>query len=365
LLPADHLIADVTQFCADLGTAAMAAAQTGRLVTFGVQPDRPETGYGYIQAGDLLGDSDVRAVARFVEKPDTATAKDYLASGDYLWNSGIFAYSAGAFLAEAEQLVPDIVSATRAAFEMAKRDLDFLRLDKEEFARAPAESIDYAVMEKTQNAAILPVSFGWSDIGSWEALWTESPRDESDNVLVGDVISHDTRGSYIRNDSDAVTAVVGLNDIVVVTTDDAVLVCDRSRSQDVKIIVEGLKRDKRIEWEAHRTVYRPWGSFKSLAIGAKYQVKEIVVNPGAALSLQYHNQRAEHWVVVEGTAEVRRGDETLELSENQSIFIDVGQIHRVRNPGEGPVKLIEVQSGDYLGEDDIVRLADDYARADT
>lgn len=363
VLPADHVITDVAAFHDAIGRAT-AQAREGSLVTFGVEPDRPETGYGYIHRGDALPVDSVFGVARFVEKPDAKTAQKFLESGDYLWNSGMFAFLASVFLEELKAHAPDILSAAEAAVNGASRDLDFTRLDEAAFGACPANSIDYAVMEKTSRAAVVPVSMGWNDLGSWGALWEASGPDDSGNVLVGDVLTKDVHGSYIRAESRLVAA-VGLTDHVVVETPDGVLVAPRGRAQDVKEIVQLLKGRQRPEAAVHRTVYRPWGNYTGLEVAGRYQVKHITVNPGASLSLQMHHHRAEHWVVVAGTARVTRGDETFLLSENESAYIPIGTRHRLENPGTIPLEMVEVQSGSYLGEDDIVRFEDNYGREGT
>lgn len=361
LMPSDHVIADVAAFHAAMAVAAR-AARRGLLVTFGITPEHAETGYGYIRAGAPLdGVPGAHHVARFVEKPDQATAEGYLREGGYLWNGGIFAFAAGAFLDEMTRLHPETVTAARAALEQATGDLDFLRLAAEPFAGTVALSIDHAVMEHTEKAAVVPVSMGWNDVGAWGALWDIGAHDEAGNVLVGDVMADDTHDCYVRSEGPLVT-VVGLSDAVVVATDDAVLVAPRDQAAKVKEIVARLNAAERPEGRLHSTVYRPWGSFRGIDLGERFQVKQIVVNPGARLSLQMHHHRAEHWIVVEGTARVTRGEESFLLHENQSTFIPLGTVHRLENPGKLPLRIIEVQSGPYLGEDDIVRLEDTYGR---
>ena len=359
VLPSDHVIADAAGFRAAVA-AATPAAQNGKLVTFGIVPTAAETGYGYIQAV-AGGDAPVRAVARFVEKPDAATAAQYLASGQYFWNSGMFLFQASRYLAELERHAPAMLAACRAAFEGAKRDTDFVRLDKAAFAACPSDSIDYAVMEKTADAAVLPIDVGWNDVGSWSALWEVAQQDGDGNAHHGDVIALDCRDTLAWGDHRLV-AMIGLRDIVVVDSDDALLVAHKDHVQEVKEVVARLKAEGRSESNLHRKVYRPWGAYDSIDMGERFQVKRITVNPGAALSLQMHHHRAEHWIVVSGTAEVTRGEETLLLSENQSTYIPLGVTHRLRNPGKVPLELIEVQSGSYLGEDDIVRFEDVYGR---
>jgi len=364
VLPADHLIADPDAFRAGVATAR-AQAEAGHLVTFGIPPEHPETGYGYIQKGEPLESDDAGGgaykVARFVEKPDRERAEAFLKSGEYLWNSGMFAFRASVYLEELKAHAPQMLAACEAAVAGAARDMDFTRLAAESFGACPSDSIDYAVMEHTSRAAVVPVSMGWSDVGSWRAVWEAGGPDSEGNVLVGDVIARGVKGSYIRADSRLVAA-VGLTDHVVVETPDAVLVAPKSRAQDVKAIVAALKASGRSEVNVHRTVYRPWGAYTVLEIAERFQVKKITVNPGAALSLQMHHRRAEHWVVVTGTARVTRGEDVFLLSENESTYIPVETKHRLENPGETPLEMVEVQSGDYLGEDDIVRFDDKYGR---
>ncbi|MCS4281229.1 mannose-1-phosphate guanylyltransferase/mannose-6-phosphate isomerase [Stenotrophomonas rhizophila] len=357
VLPSDHVVRHEQAFHEAVKLAA-AAAQTGQLVTFGIVPTAPETGYGYIKAAK--GDG-VRPVERFVEKPDAETAEEYVRSGEYFWNSGMFLFKASRYLKELETLQPAILAASRAALDKATRDSDFIRLDAEAFAACPNDSIDYAVMEKTADAAVVPLDAGWNDVGSWSALWEVSDKDVSGNACHGDVIAVDCRNSYAYGSR--LIAMVGLDDMVVVETDDAVFVGRKDRVQDVKEIVAQIKRDGRSEAAAHRKVYRPWGAYDSIDNGARFQVKRITVKPGATLSLQMHHHRAEHWIVVSGTAEVTRGEEVILLSENQSTYIPLGVTHRLKNPGKLPLELIEVQSGSYLGEDDIVRFEDQYGRA--
>ncbi len=356
ILPSDHVVRDEHAFHAAVKIAARAADQ-GRLVTFGIVPDAPETGYGYIKAA---GNDGIRAVERFVEKPDLATATQYLASGEYFWNSGMFLFKASRYLEELRKFQPDIITASEAALKRAARDQDFVRLDAESFGQSPSDSIDYAVMEKTTDAAVVPLDAGWSDVGSWSALWAVSDKDGNGNAHHGDVIEVDCHDTYAYGTR--LIALVGLRDVVVVETDDAVLVGHRDRVQDVKEVVNRIKREGRSEAAAHRKVYRPWGAYDSIDNGERFQVKRITVKPGASLSLQMHHHRAEHWIVVSGTAEVTRGDEVILLTENQSTYIPLGVTHRLRNPGKLPLELIEVQSGGYLGEDDIVRFEDTYGR---
>jgi mannose-1-phosphate guanylyltransferase/mannose-6-phosphate isomerase len=361
VLPADHLIGDTSSFAEAVGKA-LPLAEQGWLVTFGIRPEAPETGFGYIKRAEAAGAAGFR-VERFVEKPDAATAQKYVEAGDYEWNSGMFLFKASRYLDELQQHAPTIYAAGKAAFEKAKADLDFVRVDKEAFAASPDTSIDYAVMEKTTRAAVVPVSCAWSDIGSWDALWAASQRDGDGNRLEGDVIAIDSRNCFVRGTDRRLVAALGLDDIVIVDTPDAVLVAPRTRVQDVKRLVERIKSDGRQEHMFHRKVYRPWGSYDSIDMGDRFQVKRITVKPGAALSLQKHHHRAEHWVIVSGTAEVTRNDEVFLVAENESTFLPLGAVHRLRNPGKVPLELIEVQSGSYLGEDDIVRLEDVYGRA--
>jgi mannose-1-phosphate guanylyltransferase / mannose-6-phosphate isomerase len=362
LMPADHIVRNRTAFMQAVARAS-AAARQNHLVTFGIAPDSPETGYGYIRRGTALhGLEGCFAVARFVEKPDAATAASYVAAGDYGWNSGMFVFKAAVFLAELERLEPDLLAQCRAALTNGEKDLDFFRLEGTSFAKAKSISIDYAVMERTDKAAVVPVEMGWSDIGSWEALWNVAVRDDCGNATKGDVLQHGARNCYLRSEGPLVAA-VGVEDIVVVATQDAVLVSHRNASQDVKRIVEQLERSGRELHTTHRKVYRPWGSYEGIDHGDKFQVKHITVSPGAKLSLQMHHKRAEHWIVVSGTAQVTCGDKVFPLTENQSTYIPLGSKHRLENIGTDPLHLIEVQSGSYLGEDDIVRFEDTYGRS--
>ncbi|UHQ22662.1 mannose-1-phosphate guanylyltransferase/mannose-6-phosphate isomerase [Lysobacter sp. 5GHs7-4] len=361
VMPADHLIDDEAAF-RDAVAAAMRLGREDWLVAFGIRPDYAETGYGYILRGDALGEDGYR-IQRFVEKPDQATAERYLAEGTYAWNSGMFLFRARSYLDELARLAPAIHAAAQAAFDSAGTDLDFLRLGQEAFAASPSDSIDYAVMEKTDRAAVVPVSCGWSDIGSWSSLWSVAERDADGNRHEGDVISVDTRDSLVRASDRRMIATLGVEDLVIVDTADATLVARKDRVQDVKVIVDRLKAAGRQEHLFHRKVYRPWGSYDSIGVGERFQVKKIVVKPGAALSLQKHQHRAEHWIVVSGVAEVTCDDKVFELRENESTYIPRGSVHRLRNRGSEPVELIEVQSGGYLGEDDIVRLEDVYGRS--
>src|SRR5437016_11760993 len=361
VLPADHLIRDIPAFQQAV-RAALSAAQAGQLVTFGVVASRAETGYGYIQRGAASGEA--FRIARFVEKPNRERAQELLQSGDYYWNSGMFMFRARRYLEELERLAPEIARICAAAFRGAKADLDSTRIDAATFEPCPADSIDYAVMEKTKDAVVVPLEALWSDVGSFASLHEASERDAQGNVARGDVISEDTEGSYLHSESRLVAA-VGLKDHVVIETKDAVLVAPKDRAQDVKKLVARLRELKRPEHSLHREVFRPWGSYDSLENGPRFQVKRLKVNPGATLSLQLHHHRAEHWVVVAGTARVTRGDEVFLLEENQSTYIPVGVKHRIENPGTVPLEIIEVQSGSYLGEDDIVRFEDRYGRKGT
>lgn len=361
IMPSDHVIRDEARFLAAVETARKAAA-SGAFVTFGIEPDRPHTGYGYIKRAGALPDAKgCFAVERFVEKPDAATAAGYLAEGCYAWNAGIFLLSPAHFLKELDRLAPDMASCCRRAVAQGKADLDFFRLDADAFMAAPSASIDTAVMEKAANVAVVPVDMGWSDAGTWSSLWETGAKDDAGNVLAGPVVAHEVKGSYLHSESVPV-GVLGLDDVVVVVTEDAVLVAPKARAEEVRAIA-GLAKDAAPHGGAsHVTVQRPWGSYKTLKLGERFQVKQIVVKPGGTLSLQYHHKRAEHWIVVAGRARVTRGEETFVLEENQSTYIPLGTKHRLENAGDGPLHLIEVQSGDYLGEDDIVRLEDLYGR---
>lgn len=360
VLAADHLIQDVPAFQASIQTA-LPLAKAGKLVTFGIVPTHPETGYGYIEQGAAVGEGGF-AVSRFVEKPDLATARDYLAGGNYFWNSGMFMFRASRYLEELERFRPDILAACRLALAGGSQDMHFTRVDAAAFAACPEDSIDYAVMERTDDAVMVALDAGWSDIGSWSALWDVSAKDQQGNVFKGDVLDQNSRNSYVHADSRLV-ATVGVDDLIIVETKDAVLVAHKDHVQDVKKIVEQLKSATRDEHINHREVYRPWGVYDSIDNGHRYQVKRITVKPGAKLSVQMHHHRAEHWIVVSGTAQVTNGDKTYLVTENQSTYIPIGQIHALENPGVIPLELIEVQSGSYLGEDDIVRFEDKYGRA--
>jgi len=362
LLAADHVIADTAALHENLAIAA-SAARTGRIVTFGMRPTAPETGYGYIALGTPLADADgAYAVAEFVEKPDATRAAKLSTDGRHLWNSGMFVFTARTLLEELETHAPDVLRAVRQAMADRHEDLDFIRLGEAAFTACPSISLDYAVAERTSRAAVVPADIGWSDVGSWGALWELGGKDEDGNVAVGDVFLEAARNCYVRSDG-MVAAVVGLEDAVVVVTEDAVLAMHRGHAQDVKKVVDRLKAAGRHEAVAHNRTYRPWGFYESLIQGDRFQVKRIVVTPGSKLSLQKHFHRAEHWVVVNGSAIVTRDNETTLIRENESIYLPLGCVHRLENPGKIPLALIEVQSGAYLGEDDIVRINDDYNRA--
>ena len=358
VLPADHVIRDHQLF----GSAveqAVELAQAGKLVTFGVQPTYPETGYGYIQAVDK---GVVSVVQAFIEKPDVATAQQYLDAGGYYWNSGMFVFGAQHYLDELKLLAPAIYAAVAEAFAGRQPDLDFVRIDAQAFAQSPADSIDYAIMEKTTQAMVVPYAGDWNDIGAWAALYDLNEKDADNNVLSGDVLTHEAHGNYIRAESRLV-AVIGVDDLAIVETKDAIAVVPRHRAQDVKFIVNQLKALGRSEHEVHAKVYRPWGSYEGIDNGARHQVKNIRVKPGEKLSVQMHHHRAEHWIVVSGSANVTIGETTQLLTENQSVYIPVGVVHALENPGKIPLELIEVQTGSYLGEDDIVRFTDRYGRS--
>ncbi len=363
LLPADHVIQNTDAF-AQAVALGMKAANGGALVTFGIVPDAPETGYGYIRAemnGNNGQDDYTHAVQEFVEKPDRETAERYLVSGEYFWNSGMFLFKASKYLEELEQYQPEMLSVCRYALGKAKADLDFLRLDREAFTACPSDSIDYAVMEKTTNAAVVPLDAGWSDVGAWSALWGVKERDKAGNVTKGDVLLHDVNNSYIYA-ANRMVAAVGVDDHVIVETADAVLVSSKDRVQDVKKIVDHLKSEGRDEAVTHVRVNRPWGSYQTVDREDRFLVKRIVVKPGSSLSLQKHFHRAEHWIVVKGTARITVGDKEVVLSEDQSTYIPLGTLHRLENPGKIPLELVEVQTGSYLGEDDIERFDDRYGR---
>ncbi|MGY4828028.1 mannose-1-phosphate guanylyltransferase/mannose-6-phosphate isomerase [Sphaerotilaceae bacterium SBD11-9] len=362
--PADQTVTDEAAFTSTMQEAIRVAAE-GAIVILGITPDRPETGFGYIRAATAKGGAQAAAVAQFVEKPDAATAQRYLAEGNYYWNGGMFVVRASVWLKALERFRPDIAEATRAAWAKHTVDASFVRPGNAEFAAIPSESIDYAVMEKCPGSEfdirMLPLAAGWSDLGAWDAVWQVSEKDSAGNAAVGDTLLRDSRNTLVHATSRLV-GVVGLSDVVVVETPDAVLVADRSRSQEVKAIVNQLQATGRSEHNLHRQVHRPWGWYDSIDCGERFQVKRIMVKPGASLSLQMHHHRAEHWIVVSGTAEVTNGDKVTLLTENQSTYIPLGQVHRLANPGKVPLEIIEVQSGSYLGEDDIVRFQDTYGR---
>jgi len=358
ILAADHVIRDEVAFT-NVVNKAVPLAESGKLVTFGIVPSEAHTGYGYIKMGDQDGSGFV--VDKFVEKPSSDVARDYIESGSYLWNSGMFLFKASRYLEELEKFRPDIYESCVASAGELVSDLDFLRVNKEVFEKCPSESIDYAVMEKTGDAVVVPMDAGWSDIGSWSSLWDVSEKNSDGNVAQGDVLLHNSKNCYVRSD-DKLTAIIGADDLVVVDTKDALMVAHKGSVQHAKIIAQQLKVDERSEWNLHREVHRPWGKYDSIDNGDRYQVKRITVKPGAKLSVQMHHHRAEHWIVVTGTAKVTNGDKTFLLSENESTYIPVGVIHALENPGENDLELIEVQSGSYLGEDDIVRFEDLYGR---
>lgn len=361
LLPSDHVVSDEPAFAQALQTAVR-AAEAGNIVTFGMAPTAPETGYGYIQRGlPVDGISGAFKVAAFKEKPKAEVAAEYLADGGYFWNGGMFVFRADVMLAEIERFQPKIIPAVKAAVAKAKRDLDFVRLDAEAFGTAPDISIDYAVMEKTDRAVLVPCTIGWNDVGAWSSLWEVRPQDEAGNVFQGDVIAHDTKGSLVLSEK-TLTTLVGVKDLVVVATKDAILVADKSCSQDVKHIVDKLKASDRIERMEHAVVFRPWGSYEVLERGENFLVNQIVIKPGGRISQHAHHHRAEHWVVVQGTAKVTSGEKEILLRENESTFIPLGEKHRLENPGRVPLRLIEVQSGPYLGADDITRFEDYYGQ---
>ena len=371
VMPADHVIMDGAAFRVAVVKGAQ-LAQAGAVVTFGITPDAPETGYGYIQSGAAFGTDGAKQIARFVEKPDLQTAQAYLDEGTYSWNSGLFMMKASVWLAAMERCRPDIAQACATAWSEGRADGEFVRVGKEAFSACPSDSIDYAVMERLagQGGAVLeglptgvviPLSAGWSDVGAWEALWNVLPKDDAGNVAQGDVLMQDSRNTLALSEGRLI-ACVGVDDLIVVETADAILVAHKNKTQDVKKIVDRLKQAGRSEGQAHRKVFRPWGWYDSIDHGERFQVKRIVVKPGAALSLQMHHHRAEHWIVVSGTAKVTVGDKTLLLSENESTYIPLGTTHRLENPGKLALEMIEVQSGSYLGEDDIVRFEDVYGR---
>ena len=360
ILAADHVIQDDEAFTKAVHKA-IPLAEAGKLVSFGIEPSSPHTGYGYIKRGDRQSDGFV--VDKFEEKPSRALAEEYVSSGDFYWNSGIFLFRASRYLEELKKFRPEIYNSCKLSADQANVDLDFLRVNKEALEACPSESIDYAVMENTSDAVVVPLDAGWSDIGSWDSLWEISEKNSNGNVVRGDVITYNTTNSYVRSDEKLAT-LIGVDNLVVTVTKDVVMVANKDDVQDVKEVVGLLKQAARFEWESHREVYRPWGKYDSIDVGERYQVKRITVRPGAKLSVQMHHHRAEHWVVVSGTASVTNGGETFLLSENQSTYIPVGIVHSLENPGKVDLEIIEVQSGSYLGEDDIVRYEDIYGRTD-
>lgn len=361
VLPSDHIFSDVHALESAFRVGYQSASE-GCLVTFGIVPTHPETGFGYIKASHKLNQNSAVAVQQFIEKPDLVNAQNYIRDGSYAWNSGMFMFRASVFLEQLSLHNPDMLTACRKAWDNAKKDLEFIRLDEDAFASSPSCSVDYAVMEKTSKAVVVALDAGWSDVGGWSAVWSVQPHDAQGNAVRGDVVVHESFNSYVHAESRLV-AMVGVSDLIVVETADAVLVAHKDRAQDVKKVVEQLKNQGRSEADLHREVFRPWGSYDSVDSGFRYQVKKITVKPGASLSLQMHHHRAEHWIVVSGTAQVRIGEITQLVTENESVYIPVGLKHSLHNPGKLPLHLIEVQSGSYLGEDDIVRFEDLYGRA--
>ncbi|MCG6202399.1 mannose-1-phosphate guanylyltransferase/mannose-6-phosphate isomerase [Psychromonas antarctica] len=358
VLAADHIIENEQAFKATV-EKALPFAEKGQLVTFGIVPTAPETGYGYIKSGSQ--DGDAFSVSEFVEKPDLATAEEYLASGNYYWNSGMFLFKASRYLEELQKFAPDMLDVCKRAIATPSQDVEFIRVDKAIFATCPDNSIDYAVMEKTNLAMMVPMDAGWSDVGSFSALWEVSAKDENNNLIKGDVITVDSTNNYIYAENKLVTT-VGVDNLVIVETKDAILVASKDKVQDVKEIVNQLKAAGRTEHKLHREVYRPWGKYDSIDAGQRDHVKRITVKPGEKLSIQKHHHRAEHWIVVSGTASVLNGDKTILVTENESTYIPLGTIHALENPGKIPLEMIEVQTGSYLGEDDIVRFEDRYGR---
>jgi len=359
VLAADHVIQDEAAFTSAVN-AAIPLAESGKLVTFGIEPNEPHTGYGYIKRGEQKDAG--FAVDQFIEKPSVEIAENYVSSGDYYWNSGIFLFKTSKYLEELKNFRPDIYEACESSVADMQTDLDFLRVDKEKFESCPSESADYAVMEKTKDAVVVPLDVGWSDIGSWSSLWDISEKDVNGNVTHGDVMLHSSSNSYVRTD-DKLVATIGIDDLVIVSTKDVLMVSHKDSVEDIKVIVDKLKTSSRNEWKLHREVYRPWGKYDLIDTGDHYQAKRITVKPGAKLSVQMHNHRAEHWIVVSGEARVTNGDKTFLLSENESTYIPVGVVHALENPGKVELVLIEIQSGSYLGEDDIVRFEDVYGRS--
>ncbi len=360
VLPADHDIKNVSEFHKAIETG-LHQALNNHFVTFGIVPDSPETGYGYIKSVDTVAVNEVAAIEKFVEKPDLDTATKYLNEGGYYWNSGMFMFKASEYLNALQEFSPEIYNASQNAINNAVRDMDFIRIGAEEFKKCPSDSIDYAVMEKVKNAVVIPVDIGWSDVGSWSALHEIGELDENNNVFIGDTKCVSTTNCYVRAENKLVTT-LGIDDLIIVDTDDALLVASKSHVQDIKIIVESLTSEKREEVVVHKRVCRPWGCYQGIDSSDRFQVKRITVNPGATLSLQLHHHRAEHWVIVNGTAKVTKGEEVFILTENESTYIPLGTKHRLENIGKIPLELIEVQTGSYLGEDDIVRFDDIYGR---
>lgn len=360
VLAADHLIKDQSAFHSAI-IKAKALANEGKLVTFGIVPDQPHTGYGYIKAGNVLNVG--FEVAEFVEKPELETAKQYVESGDFFWNSGMFMFKASRYIEELGKYQPEMLEICRRAIETEAPDLDFIRVDSEIFSTCPDDSIDYAVIEKTDSAAMVPLDAEWSDVGSWTSLWETADKDDNGNVCVGDTILENTKNSYV-NAEQRLVSVIGLEDVIVVETKDAVMVAHKDDAQSIKNVVNKLKAEKRPEFEFHREVFRPWGSYDSIDSGSRFQVKRITVKPGEKLSVQMHHHRAEHWIVVSGSANVTIDDSTQLVTENESVYIPIGAVHALENPGKIPLELIEVQSGAYLGEDDIVRFSDRYGRVE-
>ncbi|MDX2507832.1 MAG: mannose-1-phosphate guanylyltransferase/mannose-6-phosphate isomerase [Gammaproteobacteria bacterium] len=363
VLPADHDIKNVSEFHKAIKTG-LQQAQEGHFVTFGIVPDAPETGFGYIKAASTVAVNQVADIEKFVEKPDIDTATQYLEEGDYYWNSGMFMFKASAYLKALEEFAPEIYSATEKAMHAANRDMDFIRVGIDEFKKCPANSIDYAVMEKVSNAVVIPVDIGWSDVGSWSALHDIGDQDDNNNIIIGDTKCVSTTNCYVRAETKLVTT-LGIENIIIVDTDDALLVAHKDSVQGIKEIVEALTEEKRDEVTLHKRVCRPWGCYQGIDQADRFQVKRITVNPGATLSLQLHHHRAEHWIIVSGTAKVTKGEDEFILTENESIYIPLGTKHRLENIGQIPLELIEVQTGSYLGEDDIVRFEDVYGRQGT
>ena len=361
VLSADHLIQDVGKFHQAIKSAKK-QAEKGKLVTFGIVPNKVETGYGYIKAA-VSQDEDYYNIDQFVEKPDYKTAQKYVDSGKYFWNSGMFMFKASVYLDELEKYEPEILSACKKSCQTEYNDLDFTRLNEKEFLSCPSQSIDYAVMERTNNAVMVALDAAWNDVGSWSALWDSQPKDMNNNVIVGDVILNKVNDSYVHSASNRLVSAIGVSDLIIVDTKDAILVTSKGHAQYVKKIVEQITDSNRLESDQHRLVLRPWGYYDSIDNGNGFQVKRILVNPGAKLSLQKHGYRAEHWVVVKGKAQVTCGKKTFQLIENQSTYIPLGELHRLENIGDIPLEIIEIQTGTYLGEDDIIRIEDDYARA--